>query len=250
MPNNSKATWQCEACRQKSTSSSKFVKLTTSTSCTIHVSPVTPTPTALTLASDSSSDSEDEISITKETRGTVDKFSALATLDDSDYDIINDSSGWLTCDIVQAAQVLLQEVNPLLEGLQRPTLGCVRNFDVVSGEFIQIPHTGSDHWVCVSSIGCLPGNVHLYDSLFHDIINQEIEEQTNDKLLGGKLVQLQFVPVQQQTNNSDCGVFAIAFAVSLALETNPKHVTFDTSRMRSHLAFCLKAQKLSMFPVF
>ena len=62
-------------------------------------------PTALTLASDSSSDSEDEITITKETRGTVDKFSALATLDDSDYDIINDSSGWLTCDIVQAAHV-------------------------------------------------------------------------------------------------------------------------------------------------
>jgi len=69
-------------------------------------------------------------------------------------------------------------------------------------------------------------------------------------LLGGKLVQLQFVPVQQQTNNSDCGVFAIAFAISLALWTNPKHVTFDTSRMCSHLASCLKAQKLSMFPVF
>ena len=105
MPNNSKTTWQCEACRQKSSCSSKFVKLTTSTSCTIHASPVTPMPTALTLASDSSSDSEDEITITKETRGTVDKFSALATLDDSDYDIINDSSGWLTCDIVQAAHV-------------------------------------------------------------------------------------------------------------------------------------------------
>ena len=145
--------------------------------------------------------------------------------------------------------MLLQEENPLLEGLQRPTLGRVRNFDVVSGEFIQILHIGSDHWVCISSIGCLPGKVHLYDSLFHDVISQEIEEQTND-LLGGNLVELQFVPVQQQTNNSDCGVFAIAFAVSLALGTNPKHVTFDTSKMRPHLAVCLKAQKLSMFPVF
>ena len=85
---------------------------------------------------DSSSDSEDEISITKETRGTVDKFRVLANLDDSDYDIINYSSGWLTCDIVQAVQVLLQEVNPLLEGLQCPTLGPIQNFDVVSGEFM------------------------------------------------------------------------------------------------------------------
>lgn len=49
-----------------------------------------------------------------------------------------------TCDIVQAVQVLLQEVNPLLEGLPHPTLGCVHNFDVVSGEFIQILHTGGD----------------------------------------------------------------------------------------------------------
>ncbi|XP_068714108.1 uncharacterized protein [Montipora foliosa] len=249
MPNNSKTTWQCEYCRPKPNSNSKFFELTTSTSSATHASPVTPIATAVTVASDSNSDSENEISITKETRGTVDKFRALANLDDSDYDIINDSSGWLTCDIVQAVQVLLQELKPLLEGLQRPTLGPIRNFDVVSGEFIQILHTGSDHWVCVSSIGCLPGKVHLYDSLFHDVISQEIEDQTND-LLGGNLIELQFVPVQQQTNNSDCGVFASAFAVSLALGTNPKHVTFDTSKMRPHLAVCLKAQKLSMFPVF
>ena len=69
-------------------------------------------------------------------------------------------------------------------------------------------------------------------------------------MLGGHLVELQFVPVQQQTNDSDCGVFAVAFAVSLALGRNPKHVTFHTSRMRPHLAGCLKAQKISMFPVF
>ena len=138
--------------------------------------------------------------------------------------------------------MLLQQVNPLLEGLQRPTLGCVRNFDLVSGEFIQMLHTGSDHWDCVSSIGCLPGKVGLYDSLFHDVVSQEIEEQTND-LLGGHLVELQFVPVQQQTNDSDCGVCAIAFAVSLALGTNPKHVTFDTLRMRPYLAALLRQKK-------
>ena len=64
-------------------------------------------PKALILPNDSSSDSEDKISITKETRGTVDKFGALiATLDYSDYDIINNLSVWLTCNIVQAVQLL------------------------------------------------------------------------------------------------------------------------------------------------
>ena len=60
-------------------------------------------PTAPILSSDSCSGSEDEVYITKETAGSVDKFRALAKLQDSDYDVLNDPSGLLTCDIVQAA---------------------------------------------------------------------------------------------------------------------------------------------------
>lgn len=54
----------------------------------------------------------------------------LANLTTSDYQIILNPTGWLTCDIVQKAQVLLHEENQLIEGFQRPTLGPVRNFDV------------------------------------------------------------------------------------------------------------------------
>ena len=117
------------------------------------------------------------------------------------------------------------------------------------GEFVQILHTGSDHWVCVSSIKFQPGLVNLYDSLYHDVISQEIEEQTND-LLGGGLISLDFVPVQQQSNGSDCGVFSIAFATCLVFATNPSFVTFDVVRMRSHLLACLKNERMSMFPSF
>ena len=95
----------------------------------------------------------------------------------------------------------------------------------------------------------MAGKVNLYDSLFHDAISQEIEDQAND-LLGGRLLKLDFVPCQQQTNGSDCGVFAIAFAVALAIATDPTHVTFDISRMRPHLVTCLKDRKLNMFPVY
>lgn len=91
----------------------------------------------------------------------------------------------------------MHEANPVIEGFQRPTLSPVRNF-MVFGEFIQPLHTGSDHWVCISSIGCLAGHADLYDSLYHDIINQEVGEQTND-LPGGSLKAINFVPVQQQT---------------------------------------------------
>ena len=74
--------------------------------------------------------------------------------------IILSPTGWLTSDIVHQAQVLLHEENQSIEGFQRPTLGPVRNFDEVSGEFIQILHTGSAHWVCVSYIGCHPFDVN------------------------------------------------------------------------------------------
>ena len=241
-------TVQPTTCTSSAEPNSGTVKPTTSSTIS-SAACSSPVSASSCVSSDSSSDSDDEIEITKETTGTIDKYGPLANLQASDYDIINDSSGWLNCDIVQAAQVLLQDVNPLIEGLQRPTLGRVRNFNVVSGEFIQILHTGSNHWVCISNIGCLPGKVHLYDSLFHDVISQEVEDQTND-LLGGNLVSLEFVPVQQQTNDSDCDVFAIAFAVSLALGTDPMHVTFDIRRMRPHLAACLNDKKLNMFPVF
>ena len=134
--------------------------------------------------------------------------------------------------------------------MQCSTLGRVRNFDVVSGEFIQILHTGSDHWVYVSSVGYQPGLVNLYDvSLYHDVISQEIEDQTND-LFGRGLISLDFVPVQQQSNGSDCGVFSIAFASCLAFATNPSFITFDVARMHSHLIACFKNGRLFMIPSF
>ena len=80
------------------------------------------------------------------------------------------------------AQVLQHEAKPSIEGFQGPTLCPARNFVVVSAEFIQLLHTGNDHWVCISSIGCVPGYVNLYDSLFHDIISDEVEDQTNHLL--------------------------------------------------------------------
>lgn len=172
----------------------------------------------------------------------------LANLTSSDFDIINDPNGWLDCSI-QQAQVLLQQHNPLIDGLQRPTLGRVCNFDIASGEFIQILHTGTDHWLCSSSIGCSPGVVHLFDSFYNDVILTDVEEQTQD-LLGGKQVDLVYVPGQQQTNGSDWGVFAIAFATCLAFSENPAHMTFDVPKMRPLLATCLKRKNISLFPHF
>ena len=118
---------------------------------------------------------------------------------------------------------------------------------MVSSEFIQILHTGRDHWVCISTIGCSPGIVKLFDSLFHNIISQEVEDQAQS-LLADSFKYLVYAPVQQQTNASDCGLFAIAFATSLVFGYDPQDITFDTTRMRAHLVACFKAGAITQFP--
>ena len=198
MPNNHRTTWKCPACKK----SAPAQAATTPTTCS-------------SWSDSSSSEDESDVVITNVAHGEADKTSALANLTDYHFDLIINPTGWLDCDIIQQAHVLLQLENQAIAGFQRPTLGPVRNFDVVSGEFVQILHTGNNHWVCISSIGCVPGYVNLFDSLYHDsVIIQEVEEQTND-LLGGRLIAPDPKPVQQQTNGSDCGVFAVAFATCL-----------------------------------
>ena len=78
----------------------------------------------------------------------------------------------------------LRNITPDVKGLQRPTLGPVRNFNQVNGEFTQILHTGNAHWVCVSSVGCEDGTVDLYDSLYHNIILNEVQEQVLNLVAG------------------------------------------------------------------
>ena len=70
-------------------------------------------------------------------------------------------------------QPLKVPINPVVEGLQRPTLGPVRNFNQVNGTFIQFLHTpGNAHWVCVGSVGCEDDTVNLHDNLYHNIIER------------------------------------------------------------------------------
>ena len=151
MPNNYQTTWQCPACRKN-----QFQ------------------PTTYTSSS-SGSESENEVEFVKKTVGSINKTSVHANLTSTDFDIINDPNGCLDCSIIQQAQVLLQQHDPLIDGLQRPTLGRVCNFDIASGEFIQILHTGSGHWLCISSVGCSPRVVHLFDSFYNYVILTEVE---------------------------------------------------------------------------
>ena len=55
------------------------------------------------------------------------------------------------------------------------------------------------------------------------------------------------VCTQQQTGGSDCGLFAIAFAVTLVHGQDPACLTFDQAAMRQHLRLCLQRKRLDPF---
>ena len=57
-------------------------------------------------------------------------------------------------------------------------------------------------------------------------------------------------PVQQQGNDADCGLFAIAFAVTLAFGDKPEMISYDEGSLRRNLVECLKSDKFSLFPEY
>ena len=93
------------------------------------------------------------------------KHKSFGSLGQADFDLIASPTGWLDCTIIHEAQLLLREINPIIQGFQRPTLGPVRQFGIMTSEFIQLLHVGSNHWVCLTSIGCTPGEMKLLDSI-------------------------------------------------------------------------------------
>ena len=59
---------------------------------------------------------------------------------------------------------------------------------------------------------------------------------------------MRYINVQMQAGSSDCGLFAIAFAVALCAGKDPHKCSFDQGQMRRHLYQCLEKGELSEFP--
>ena len=62
-------------------------------------------------------------------------------------------TAWLTDDIIEAAQRLIQENNPLVGGLQPPYLRQTCLLTMETEKFIQVVRNGAGHWLVVTNIG-------------------------------------------------------------------------------------------------
>ena len=75
----------------------------------------------------------------------------LYTLTHDDRKMVVSPTGWLTDNVITAAQMLILQHFPSMSGLQPPTLQAVSAFQVHSGEFVQIVNIRNKHWCVVPS---------------------------------------------------------------------------------------------------
>ena len=150
--------------------------------------------------------------------------------------------------IIDAAQGLLK-VKYGIHGLQNTLLGSTPSFDVVGGEeFVQVLHSGGDHWLTVSTIGCFYSTVNVYDSLFTHVPKPTMEQICALLISSEPTITLQFMPTDCQQNASDCGLFSLAFSTALCVGEDPQGLQFDQKVMRSHLLSCLVDGEMNPFP--
>ena len=120
------------------------------------------------------------------------------------------------------------------------------NFTSHTDNFIQIINVNNEHWVCVSNIFSIENEVFLYDSALYKSIPESLKR--NIYFLTNDDIQINLAHVQQQGNGSDCGLFALAFAMSLCLGKDPVQERYAPNLMRRHLFDCVIANKMAEFP--
>ncbi len=93
--------------------------------------------------------------------------------------------------------------------------------------------------------------MNLYDScvdtkLTHSLMLQL--KQIYEVAVNKRHLRVNEMPVQQQLNGIDCGLFRMAFAYHIALGDEPSAINFCASEVRQHLIKCFEDGQLYSFP--
>ena len=125
-----------------------------------------------------------------------------------------ESNEWLDDVLMKLGQNLLRK-HRKMDGLQSVLLGQKIAFVPQFEEFVQILHVNGNHWITVSTIGCKPATINVYDS------QHEFLSSCTKCLIAGIMqsqaskITVYTQDVQWQGNAHDCGLFALANATLL-----------------------------------
>ena len=89
-----------------------------------------------------------------------------------DKDVLLNPLGWLTDNLINAAQELIRREYQAVPSLQDVTNGRTLSYDGEAGEFVQIVHNQHGHWLTISTIGVNHPAVSVYDSMYRSVSTQ------------------------------------------------------------------------------
>uniref|UniRef100_A0A1X7TG99 Ubiquitin-like protease family profile domain-containing protein n=1 Tax=Amphimedon queenslandica TaxID=400682 RepID=A0A1X7TG99_AMPQE len=176
---------------------------------------------------------DSEIEVNKSNEDYIDADTVQTEVDDSgnentvwiEYDairlVLDDrstilSGGYLNDKHIYFGQNLLRRRFPEINGLKsrleitKPSY----KFEMSDSLIIQVIHCKDNHWITASNVGCQESKITVYDSLY-----KAIDQRTYEML--SRLFSIKTFTIKQpqkQTNGYDCGLFALAFATTLAYE--------------------------------
>ena len=75
-----------------------------------------------------------------------------------------ENNEWLDDVLMNLGQNLLRKQHPKMNGLQSVLLGQKFAFVPQFEEFVQILHINGNYWITVSTVGCKPATINVYDS--------------------------------------------------------------------------------------
>ena len=122
------------------------------------------------------------------------------------------------------------------------------SMDIEPYEFVQILNKSDSHWFTVSTIGCKPGVVHVYDSASKHTPHRTKEEIAALLNTSKDKITMQHMSVKHQYGGSDCGLFALAFATALCVGLDPTACKFKQELMREHFSSCILKGQMDQFP--
>lgn len=140
-----------------------------------------------------------------------------------DLNLLCSNSEWLNDTVVNAGQALVRKRFPDTCGLQDVSLLRTLAFQPETKQFVQVLNCRDSHWVCATNVGCKPNVVTIYDSMRTGDVSSSTKDDiaTLLRCTDKRIIYLLFPEVQQQRDGSSCGVFALAFACTLAGGKDP-----------------------------
>ncbi|KAL5515522.1 hypothetical protein EMCRGX_G000699 [Ephydatia muelleri] len=160
--------------------------------------------------------------------------------------VFSSNTGWLSDMHMEAANVLLREAFPAVDGLQNPILQQNMSFSVPSFEFVQFLLVSKNHWLVISNIGEEMDTVCNYDSMQNRPDGECISLVARYVQCPDSHITIKVMNVQLQDNGYACGELAVAFATSLIHGEDPTQLHYK--ELRSHFKNCVDTYSITPFP--